>query len=121
MERLSHIRKFENFHILLWLVKDLCWVTLSKAAGVVMIAPTLALALFITWRNRDDRAELLHNIAICMWICANSVWMIGEFFLEDSTRQLAVVFFVAGLLSMLYHYFTELLNGNNSRKLEGRK
>ncbi|MFM2134978.1 MAG: hypothetical protein RL021_378 [Bacteroidota bacterium] len=121
MERLSHIRKFENFHILLWLVKDLCWVTLSKAAGVIMIAPTLSLALFITWRNKDDRAELMHNIAICMWICANSIWMIGEFFLEDSTRQLAVVFFVAGLLSMLYYYFMQLLTGNNNSSQESRK
>lgn len=115
MEQLRRIRKFENFHILLWLVKDLCWVTLSKAAGMVMIAPTLALALYITYKNRNDRAELLHNIAICMWICANSVWMIGEFFLEDSTRQIAVVFFVIGLLSMLYYYFIELLRNGRPK------
>lgn len=116
MENLKRIRKFENFHILLWLVKDLCWVTLSKAAGLLMIGPTLALALFITWKNREDRAELMHNLAICMWICANSTWMIGEFYFDDTTRELAVVFFVAGLLSMLYYYFMELLNGRLNRK-----
>ncbi|MFM7218600.1 MAG: hypothetical protein ACKO1U_11325 [Bacteroidota bacterium] len=117
MEKIQLTRRFENFHILLWLVKDLCWVTLSKAAGVMMIIPTLLLALFITWKNRHDRAELLHNIAICMWICANSIWMIGEFYLADSTREIAVVFFVTGLLSMLYYYFAELLkNGRGSRK-----
>jgi hypothetical protein len=116
MENLKRIRKFENFHILLWLVKDLCWVTLSKAAGLLMIAPTLALALFITWKNRSERAELMHNLAICLWICANSTWMIGEFYFEDTTRELAVVFFVGGLLSMLYFYFVELLNGRLTKK-----
>lgn len=121
MENLQKTRKFENFHILLWLVKDLCWVTLSRPAGVLMIIPTLALALFITWRNRKERAELMHNIAICLWICANSTWMIGEFYLEDSTREVAVFFFVAGLLSMLYYYFMELLNGNYRKSYAGTK
>ncbi len=116
MEPLRKIRKFENFHILLWLVKDLCWVTLSKPAGIIMIVPTLALALFITWKNRKNREELMHNIAICMWICANSIWMIGEFYLHDSTRDIAVIFFVTGLLSMLYYYFMELLNGSYRSK-----
>ena len=81
-----------------------------------MIGPTLALALFITWKNRGDRAELMHNLAICMWICANSTWMIGEFYFDDTTRELAVLFFVVGLLSMLYYYFMELLNGRLTRK-----
>lgn len=114
MEKIARIRRFENLHILLWLVKDLCWVTFSKAAGILMIIPTLLLAIFITWRTREVRAELAHNIAICMWICANSVWMIGEFYFNDSTRQLAVVFFVTGLLSMLYYYFAEILKNNFS-------
>ena len=118
MERLSHIRKFENFHILLWLIKDLCWVTLSRTAGMLMILPTLALALFITWRNRRDRAELLHNLAICMWICANSIWMTGEFYLRDGTREIAVIFFIAGLVSMLYYYVVELLRGKRSESIK---
>lgn len=115
MEESSNIRKFENFHILLWLVKDLCWVTLSKPAAILMIIPTLSLAFFITWKNRAIRAELLHNIAICFWICANSIWMIGEFYFKDGTRDWAVVFFVMGLLSMLYYYFMELLSGNHRK------
>lgn len=117
MDKLQDIRRFENIHILLWLVKDLCWVTFSKAAGVMMIIPTLLLAIFITWKNRAIKAELAHNIAICMWICANSVWMIGEFYFNDTTRELAVVFFVTGLLSMLYYYFAALFTNNlTSRK-----
>lgn len=98
------IRKFENFHILLWLFKDLCWVTLSKTAGIVMIVPTLTLAIYITFTNRSDKAELAHNLAVCFWICANSVWMIGEFFYDDGLRPEAIVFFVLGLMAMLFYY-----------------
>jgi hypothetical protein len=58
----------------------------------------------------------MHNLAICMWICANSTWMIGEFYFDDTTRELSVLFFVVGLLSMLYYYFMELLNGRLTRK-----
>jgi hypothetical protein len=98
------IRKYENFHILLWLFKDLCWATISKSAGVFMIAPTLALAIYITAINRSDKAELAHNLAVCFWICANSIWMIGEFYYEDGLRPPAIVFFVLGLTVMLFYY-----------------
>lgn len=117
MKSIHDIRKVENFHILLWLLKDLCWVSLSKMLGVIMIAPTLAFAIFITWRNRFDKAELLHNLAICLWICANSVWMIGEFYFDDTTRGAAMFFFIAGLISMAYYYLIEDL----PRRFKNRK
>lgn len=109
MKAVHDIRKIENFHILLWLLKDLCWVTLSKPMGILMIVPTLLFAIYITWKNRFDRAELLHNIAICFWICANSVWMIGEFYYEDRTRHWAIFFFIGGLISMSYYYLKEFV------------
>jgi hypothetical protein len=98
------IRRFENFHILLWLIKDLCWVILWKPLGIFMIAPTLLFAIYITYLNRADKAELAHNIAVCFWISANSIWMIGEFYYEDSTRSIAVIFFLLGLLMILGYY-----------------
>jgi hypothetical protein len=100
----TDIRRFENFHILLWLLKDLCWVTLSEAAGIIMIVPTLGLAIYITIINRFDKAEFAHNLAVCFWICANSVWMIGEFFYDDGLRPQAIVFFTLGLIVMLFYY-----------------
>ena len=100
----THIRKFENFHILLWLLKDLCWVTFSKSLGVIMIPPILGLAIYITFINRKIKSELAHNLAVCFWICANSTWMVGEFFYEDSFRSAATAFFLAGLIVMLLYY-----------------
>jgi len=98
------IRKYENFHILLWLFKDLCWATVSKPAGIFMIFPTLALAIYITVINRLDKTELAHNLAVCFWICANSIWMIGEFYYDDGLRTPAIVFFMMGLTVMLLYY-----------------
>jgi hypothetical protein len=115
MHPASNIRKYENFHIFLWLIKDLCWVTVSRMAGMFMILPTLSLAIYITWINRSERAELFHNLAVCFWICANSIWMFGEFYLEDNTRNPAIIFFVAGLLSMGYYYLIEVLGTRKGR------
>ncbi|MEO8591675.1 MAG: hypothetical protein ABI432_19995 [Flavobacteriales bacterium] len=100
----NSIRTSENFHILLWLLKDLCWVMDLKLLGVIMIGPTLAMALFIAWRCRQELGELLHSIAVVFWIMANSTWMIGEFFFADGTRPLAMCFFIAGILTVLWYY-----------------
>jgi hypothetical protein len=51
-----------------------------------MILPTLLVAIDITRRARRDAAEFWHNLAMCAWICANAVWMTGEFFFNDSWR-----------------------------------
>jgi hypothetical protein len=96
-------RWIENGHILLWLIKDTCWAMEWKPGGIFMIFPTLAVAFYILWRSRKVRAELFHNLAVCLWIMANSVWMIGEF-MEHESRPYAVVFFLTGLLLLGIYY-----------------
>lgn len=54
MSLLDSIRKFENMHIVLWLMKDICWITDFKIGGMIMIVPTLALAMYLTWRDRKS-------------------------------------------------------------------
>jgi formate/nitrite transporter FocA (FNT family) len=105
MSLLDSIRKFENMHIVLWLMKDICWITDFKIGGMIMIVPTLALAMYLTWRLRFYRTELFTNAAVCAWICANSIWMTGEFFFDDTLRPFAVVFFVVGFLLIGTEYF----------------
>lgn len=101
---LRSIRDFENFHILLWLIKDTCWLLEFHAAGVISIIPTVGFAIYITVRRRKIVKELVHNIAVCLWILANSTWMIGEFFYNDSTRPIALWFFLSGLILVAaYH------------------
>jgi hypothetical protein len=103
---LRTVRDFENFHILLWLIKDMCWVMEWRVMGSLSIAPTLAFAVYITYRSRHSVTELVHNTAVCLWIVANSLWMVGEFFYEDTTRPLAVWFFVGGLGLVVGYYLS---------------
>ncbi len=96
-------RWIENGHILLWLIKDTCWALEFKPGGVFMIFPTVFVAFYILWRSRKIRAELYHNIAVCCWILANSIWMLGEFNDKDF-RIYAASLFVCGLLVLAVYY-----------------
>ena len=100
----SSIRKFENLHIAFWLVKDTCWVLDFRILGVIMIIPTLFLAFYITYKFRKHVSELFHNLAVCLWIMANTTWMLGEFFFDDTFRPYSTVFFIGGLLIIAYYY-----------------
>jgi prepilin signal peptidase PulO-like enzyme (type II secretory pathway) len=101
----ARFRKIENLHIVFWLLKDLCWVMLWKTAGVIMIVPTIGAALLITWQTRHIKSELLHNIAVVLWIMANAYWMLTEFFTnDDSLRYYAVIPFSLGIIVIAYYY-----------------
>lgn len=100
----GRLREYENFHIVLWLLKDACWVLDFKVPGLIMIIPTIGVALHITWLHRRSRAELFHNLAVVSWISANSVWMTGEFFFNDTLRPFATVFFVIGIIFVAIYY-----------------
>ena len=61
-------RRMENLHIVFWLLKDIGWCLVWKPLGMVMVIPTLAIAIVIAWRTRYMFAELCHNLAIAFWI-----------------------------------------------------
>jgi Kef-type K+ transport system membrane component KefB len=96
-------RWIDNLHILFWLIKDMSWAMLLRPVGVLMIAPTLGVAIYILWKSRHHRTELFHNIAVCLWIAANSLWMIGEFYGME-LRPYAVVLFSIGLTILTVYY-----------------
>lgn len=111
----ANYRWMENGHILLWLVKDTCWALEFKPGGMIMIFPTVFVAFYITWRSRFMRAELYHNIAVCCWILANSVWMVGEFF-EHESRPYAASLFGLGLLVLAYYYIVHFKKDRRAEK-----
>jgi|APGre2960657505_1045072.scaffolds.fasta_scaffold00556_17 uncharacterized membrane protein (GlpM family) len=111
----GRIRGTENLHILLWIVKDTCWVQDYRLAGVLMILPTISVAIYLTAQARAQRDEFIHNLAVVFWLCANSVWMIGEFFFDDHTRTYALVFFGIGLLTLAFHYLPKCWRYARSR------
>jgi hypothetical protein len=98
----SH-RLIENGHILLWLIKDTCWALEWKALGIFMIIPTVSVAFYLLWRSRQSRSESYHNLAVCFWILANSIWMLGEFNDAD-LRPVSAGLFITGLLILGAYY-----------------
>ena len=106
------IKKIENVHILFWLLKDIAWCLVWKPLGILMIAPTLFIAVFITYVHRNNTSDLVHNSSVVLWILANSSWMLCEFTgMEHSLfgtgipgKAPAVMFFVLGILLLLTHY-----------------
>ena len=83
-----------------------------KPLGITMIVPTLSIAIWIAWKNRQIKTELAHNLAIVFWITANAYWMISEFagfdgivvWKEFTGKHLAIIPFVTGALILLYYY-----------------
>ena len=105
-------RKMENLHIVFWLFKDISWCMIWRPLGIAMIFPTLIIAIVIAWRTRQYMSERCHNIAITVWIVANSYWMISEFFHFDTIvvygnityKYLAIIPFSIGILLLAYYY-----------------
>lgn len=105
-------RKMENLHIVFWLFKDISWCMIWRPLGIAMIIPTMAIAIIIAYRTRQYMSELCHNLAIVVWIAANSYWMISEFLHFDSRvlfgaytfKHLAILPFVTGLLLLAFYY-----------------
>jgi hypothetical protein len=107
----SKYRKMENMHIVFWLFKDLAWCMGIKTLGIAMIFPTLIISVIITYRNKESISELCHNLAVTVWILANSYWMISEFFNFDTEpilgyhyKDLAIIPFSIGIIILGYYY-----------------
>ena len=108
----ARFRNLENMHIAFWLMKDISWCMIWKELGIIMIIPTLSVAIWISWRTRNIKSELAHNLAIVFWISANAYWMISEFFGFDTMpvwhqftgKHLALIPFCIGALILLWYY-----------------
>lgn len=108
----QRFRKMENLHIVFWLFKDLAWCLGIKILGIAMIFPTILIAFLIAWQTRKIVSEFYHNLAVAVWIIANSFWMISEFFEYDSVvifkgiicKHIALLPFSIGILILAYYY-----------------
>jgi hypothetical protein len=109
---LLKFRKMENLHIVFWLFKDISWCMEFRVLGIVMIVPTMVVAIIIAAKTRRYMGEWCHSLATIFWIFANSFWMVCEFFkFEDwvavaplSYRQMAALPFTIGILILAYYY-----------------
>ncbi|WP_136668445.1 hypothetical protein [Flavobacterium sp. H122] len=106
------LRFTENLHIVFWLLKDLSWCLEFKSLALIMTFPTLAVGIYILIKDKEDISEIYHNLAIILWIIANSWWMCSEFFHFDEKkifysltgRELAVIPFGLGIIILAVFY-----------------
>lgn len=101
----TDLREFENFHIVLWLIKDVCWVSEYKTLGTIMIFPTVFMAIYIAIKTYHTKVDFFHNLAVVCWISANSLWMLGELYFDETpqqiyyeySRHIALTLFIIGI------------------------
>jgi len=104
-EALRNWRPLEYAHIFLWLIKDMCWANGWVSVGTWMVVPTILVAFIITWVQRKKTSTLVHNLAISIWISANSLWMVAEFYhLEPILKPWSSVGFASGILLLVSFY-----------------
>jgi len=111
----ARYRKLENLHIVFWLFKDISWCMIWRELGIIMIIPTLSVAIYIAYRTRNIKSELAHNLAVAFWISANSYWMISEFFGFDEAKvfsgyegkHLAMIPFIIGVIILAWYYLIQ--------------
>lgn len=93
----KQLRLMENYHILLWLFKDISWMMEFQVFGTIMIIPTLFMAVYILYKSKEH-IEFWVNLAVLFWIMANSSWMLIEFF-NLGNKIISLPFFILGLVS----------------------
>lgn len=111
----ARYRRLENLHIVFWLFKDISWCMIWQVLGIIMVIPTLSVAIYISYRTRHIKSELAHNLAVAFWISANSYWMISEFFGFDEMhiwngyegKHLAMIPFIIGVLILGWYYLIQ--------------
>lgn len=115
----DRFRKTENLHIVFWLLKDISWAMLWRPLGLIMLIPTLTLAIRITIQTRHLKSELFHNLAVVFWIAANGYWMIVEFFWSDFDflRYYAAIPFGIGIIFIAIYYLIVLPKERKNEKM----
>ncbi len=103
------LRHFENLHIPLWLLKDTCWMMEWRVLGIIMIVPTVSVALYLTFKSRFSK-DFYINLAVSFWIAANSYWMCCEFFGHEELKYYAGIPFVLGMISTGWFYISKREN-----------
>ena len=110
------LKKLENAHLPLWLLKDTCWMLQWKTAGIIMIFPTLAVAIWMIYHTRKRNDKWI-NIATTFWIIGNSFWMSVEFFnVENCLKMYTLIPFILGFIAVIIFYYKESIDYGRNNK-----
>ena len=74
------VRGAENFHIILWIAKDISWTQDNRDAAMFFGVSALCWCVVLAYHACMKRAyiEIYFLIPLVMWLSANFLWMYGE-------------------------------------------
>ena len=70
-----------------------------QTVSLVFAIPTILITLYLIAYSRG-RMKKLENLLLCLWLSANTVWMLSELF-ELPLVNVSAIFFIAGLLCVV--------------------
>jgi hypothetical protein len=108
------IRKSENLHVLLWLIKAACWMMDIKLLGSIMVLPTIGMAAYVCHISKKELNNLLPNLAVLCWISANSLWMLFDFY-QWTLKHYALCFFAVGFVFILMYLYRISILGKKAK------
>ena len=74
-----------------------------RTLGLILILPTIFISVFISYKTRKEH-EFFINLAITIWIMANSYWMCCEFVGHVELKNYAAIPFGFGFISTAIFY-----------------
>lgn len=103
------VRGADNFHIYLWIAKDLAWTQNAYVPGMLFGISAIAWCGVLAYHALAMRSfnEMYMLVALTMWLCANFVWMSGEVFRGDDdvvVPQSAAIMQAAISMLLLYYF-----------------
>lgn len=122
------VRGSENFHIYLWIAKDLAWTQDSYWPSMIFGSLALAWCGVLAFNAVSHRSidECYMLIALTMWLAANFLWMagmayemwlfhflivlyLGEVFNDDDGYVVPRTAIIMEVFSLLYDLFIKLI------------
>ena len=81
------VRGAENFHIYLWIAKDLSWTQNKLVPALFFGSCALAWCLVLVYHafNIKSYVEIYMVIGLMLWLSGNFVWMQGEVVNDDDS------------------------------------
>lgn len=113
MDTSERLKKYDNLHIIFWLVKDSCWMLELRWLGALVMIPTIYLAIHIIFKTLRSK-DVFINIAIFFWISANSFWMMMEFFNDDLYKNYSLIPFSLGFVFVGIYYYRQFFSAKKT-------
>lgn len=102
------VRGSENFHIILWISKDLSWTQGNQGAAMFFGVAALSWCVILAYHALVSKnwEEVYMLVPMILWLTANFIWMYGEVFNGDDdyvVPRVAIVMETAIAWILLYH------------------